>query len=489
VKKLIVIGAGLAGLTAAAQCARKGYDVTVLEKNDAPGGVARTLERGGFTFDMGPTWYLMAEVFDRFFAEFGKTTADYFELTALDPSYTIHFEDGRQAHITRDLSKVAALFEGLEPGAGKKLKGYLEESEYKYRTALDEFLYREYNSIFDFFNKKMLFEGMKLRIFQKLDPYLKRYFISEKIRKILEYNIVFLGCSPFKSPALYSLMSHVDLVQGVSYPMGGIGSLVRAVYDLAREQGVNFHFNSEVSSIEVKDGRAERVIASTGNFKGDIVLNAADYRLCEKNFLRPEHRTYSDRYWNKRLLAPTAFLIYLGLNKKIPGLSHHTLYLAEDWDRHFETIFDRPAWPDNPSFYIGCPSKTDSSVAPENGENLFVLVPVAPGLDDSDKTREQFADRIISKIESLTGETIRDSIIVKQIVSHCNFKELGYFKGTSLGLAHTLFQTAFFRPAHRSKRVSNLYFTGHYTHPGIGMPMVVIASHVISDKILREMGA
>ena len=483
---IIIIGAGLSGLSAACLLARRGFRVTVLEKEDIPGGVARNFSEKGFTFDRGPSWYLMPEVFDRFFSIFGKSTSDYLELVDLDPSYRIYFHDRDSAVITRDLERNCALFESIEPGSGQMLRRYLEEARYKYDTAMEEFLYREYSSIFDFFNKKMLIEGTRLHIFNKLDRYARRFFANDRLRKILEYNIVFLGCTPFKSPALYSLMSHVDITQGVRYPMGGIYSLVDALYRLALEQGVQFMFNSTVTGINVKNGCAESVTADGERIPAHRVLCTTDYHHGDTELLEARYRGYSDRYWNSRTLAPSALLMHLGLDRKVPGLEHHTLYLSESWDEHFASIFDRPGWPSDPSYYIGCPSKTDPGVAPDGCENVFVLVPVAPGLDDSDEKRGALADSILDHMGGLLGTDIKGSVMFRRIVSHRQFAAGNLFRGTALGLAHTLFQTARFRPSHRSRKVRNLYYSGHYTHPGIGMPMVMISSQVVSEIICRE---
>lgn len=485
-KSIVIIGAGLCGLASAALLARKGFKVTVVEQRNDPGGVAGSFADQGFTFDTGPTWYLMQEVFEDFFAHFGTSASQYYRLVDLDPSFKIFFGNGEQAVINRDIEHNKRIFEQLEPGGAHNLERYLAAAKYKYETALAEFLYREYTSIFQFFNRKMLLEGTKLHIFQKLDNYAKRFFKSSQARKILEYNIVFLGCTPYKSPALYSLMSHVDITRGVSYPMGGIHAIADGLHTLAKEQGAAFLFNHEVRSIIVDSGKTTGVETSQGFIPADIVLSTADYHHTETELLAPQWRRYSTRYWETRTLAPAVLLIFLGLNKRLHSLEHHNLYLSDKWQEHFITIFDRPAWPSNPSYYVGCPSRTDPSTAPPGCENLFILVPVAPGLDDTDDVRNRFADSIIDHLEQTFGQSIRDSIVTRRIMAHREFKAQHLYRGTALGLAHTLFQTAYFRPAHRSTKVSNLYFAGHYTHPGIGMPMVLIGSRVIADKIMHE---
>ena len=486
-KRIAIIGAGLSGLSAAALLAKRGFAVTVIDRHDTPGGVARSFTDKGFTFDMGPSWYLMPEVFERFFAEFGKKASDFFKLVSLDPSYKVFFGPRDSVVIRKDHEYIVQLFESLEAGAGERIIAYLDDAQYKYETAMAEFLYRDYQSIFDFFNKKTIMGGVKLNLFQSLDKHIRRSFAHEKIQKILGYNVVFIGCSPFKSPALYSLMSHVDITSGVYYPMGGMHTLVDALYAVGMEHGVKFMWGEEATAINISQGTAHSVTTQRQVIDADCILAAVDYHHAEQDLIPPEYRSYSKSYWKRRLLAPSALIIYLGLNKKIPGLEHHNLFLSESWKRHFQTIFDTPSWPENPSYYIGCPSKTDPSLAPQDGENLFILVPVAPVLDDNDHKREQFADAILSHIEKLLEIKITDAIVVKRIISPRDFHgSHKLYKGTAMGLAHTLFQSALFRPSHRSKKVSNLYFSSHYTHPGIGMPMVIISSHIIADIIGRD---
>ncbi len=486
-KRVVVIGAGLSGLSSAALLAKKGFAVTVVEKHGTPGGVARSFKDQGFTFDMGPSWYLMPEVFDRFFSEFGRSTSDFFRLISLDPSYKVFFGPHESLIIKRDKGYTFPVFEGLEKGAGVKIETYLQDAQYKYETAMKEFLYREYHSLFDFFNMKTLREGIKLNLFQNLDKHIRRNFKNGKIKKLLGYNVVFIGCSPFKSPALYSLMSHVDITLGVFYPLGGISRLVQAIYELAENYGVKFIFGEEANTITVANGKAATVETGKKSIEADAFVAAVDYHHAEQDFIPPAYRSYSKSYWNKRVLAPSVMIIYLGLNKKIPGLAHHNLFLSEHWEDHFADIFDKPSWPAKPSYYVGCPSKTDSTVAPKGAENLFILVPVAPDLDDSDAVRKEFSGRILTHLEGLLEVKLADAIVVKQIATQRDFKQAyNLYKGTAMGLAHTLFQSAIFRPSHRSKKLSNLYFSSHYTHPGIGMPMVIISSHIIADMIQRD---
>ncbi|MCX6660920.1 MAG: phytoene desaturase family protein [Euryarchaeota archaeon] len=461
-KTVIIIGSGFGGMAAAALLAKDGFNVTVLEKNDQPGGRAIVWNQKGFVFDMGPSWYLMPDVFEKFFAEFGKKPEDYYKLLRLNPAYRVFFDKDEIVDISPDLEQNLQLFERYQPGGREQFKKYLTAAQYQYQIAMNEFIYKEYRHLWDFFSLRLLSKGSKLHIFTSLDKYAQRYITDPKLRKILEYTMVFLGGTPFDTPALYSLMSHVDFNLGVWYPDGGFGALARAFQRLASEQGVTFKFESEVEKILVSGNKVTGVKTSKGNMSADVVIANADYHHVETNLLDQQNQTYTQQYWEKRAIAPSALLMYLGVEGKIKSFAHHNLYFASQWQDHFNTIFHEPKWPEDPSYYVSCPSKTDPSVAPKEDENLFVLVPVAAGLQDTEKTREKYFTKVMDHLESLHYHA---------------------YKGTALGLAHTLGQTAIFRCSHQSKKVKGLYYTGHYTHPGIGVPMVVISSQIIAQQL------
>jgi phytoene desaturase len=483
-KKVIVIGAGFGGLAAAGLLAKDGFNVEVFEKNEQAGGRASVWRKDGFQFDMGPSWYLMPDVFEKFFSEFGKKPEDFMDLKRLDPSYKVFFDKYDIVDIYADLEKNLETFEKLEKGAKQKFKDYLATSKYQYDIAMKDFIYKDYKHLYDFFKPKLVVEGTKLHMFSKLDDYAKRFFVSEKIRKILEYTIVFLGGSPYKSPALYSLMSHVDFNMGVWYPIGGIGKLVEGMKKVAESEGAEFNFNQPVKKIKVEGGLVKGIETDNGFFDADIVICNADMPYAEMNLLDDKNLSYRGDYWDKLKMAPSAYLLFLGIDKKLDGIIHHNLYFDSSWEVHFSQIFDKPTWPDNPSYYVSATSKTDSTVAPKGCENLFVLVPVAAGLEDNDKIREKYYNKTLKHFEKLIGQDILDSVVVKRIFAHNDFIDRYHaYKGTALGLAHTLRQTAVFRPKHESKKVKNLYYTGHYNHPGIGVPMVIISSQIISNNI------
>jgi phytoene desaturase len=486
-KKVVVVGAGFGGLSAACLLSSKGYDVTVLEKNSGAGGRARVYREKDFVFDMGPSWYLMPEVFDSYFELFGKRREDYYDLFRLDPYYQVFFEGGQRARITANIDDTLAAFEAFEPGGADNLKRYLAGAKYKYDVAMREFLHRDYRTVFDFLNKRLMTEGLKLNVFSSLDKYVSKYFSSDQAKKILEYAMVFLGNSPTNAPALYSIMSHVDLNLGVWYPKGGLYAVVEGLLKLAAETGVKIRYDAEVRRIVHRGGRAAGVETAEGEMAADIVLVNADYAHTELELLDEEGRSYSRGYWDKAVWAPSMFIAYLGTNRKIGALEHHNLYFAKAWERHFTEIFDRPAWPGNPSFYASCPSRTDPLAAPAGKENIFLLVPVAPGLEDTEEIREEYFEKAMDRFEGIIGEKIRPHLVVKRIYSQRDFiADYHAWKGTALGLAHTLRQTAVFRPARRSKKIKGLYFSGHYTHPGVGVPMTFISSRIAAEEIRKD---
>ena len=487
----VVIGAGFAGMAAAALLAKDDYDVTVVEKNDRPGGRAMVHEEEGYSFDMGPSWYMMLEAFERFFAEFGKTPDDFYETVRLNPSYRVFFNQDDIVDVHADLDQNMALFNELEPGGAKKLQKFLDQSQYQYEVAINDFIYREYESYKDILDLQLIIEGTKLRIFQSLDRFAKRFFSSVKARKLIEYSIAFVGGAPHISPAMYALLAHCDLNLGIWYPVGGYGSVMNAVYHLAEQQGATFQFDTNVKRIRIDGGIATGVSTDQGDIDADIVLNTADYWHGEMNMLPERYRTYRQRYWKKRVLAPASYLIFLGLDTKLDALVHHNLYLNPDWGAYFQQVFGSDTqWPDDPSYYVSCQSHTDPSMAPEGGENITILVLVAPGLQDTAEIRERYYNQIMDHFEQLVGVNVREHVVTKRIFAHNDFiSHFNAYKGTSLGLAHTLRQTAIFRPHHRSKKVDNLYYAGHYTHPGVGVPVTLISSQIVHRLIEEDHGA
>jgi len=487
-KKIIIIGSGFCGLASGALLAKQGYSVTILEKNEQVGGRASVFKEKGFTFDMGPSWYLMPDVFEKFFSLFNAKPSDFYSLKRLDPSYRIFFGQNDIVDIASTIESNIALFKTLEEDGDKRLQKYLTASQKQYESSMEGFVYRSYDDIFDPSFLKALPSAMFMNFFESIGKYATHFFNSEKARKILQYNIVFLGGSTKNTPALYAIMAHIDFNLGVWYPQGGFGEIVKALQQLCERYGVDIRCNQNVKKILVTDGIAKGVRTETGDLYSDIVLSNADYHFTETQLLDKEYQTYPESYWEKKTIAPSGFIAYLGLNKKIPQLSHHNLFLDNDWEQHFDEIFNNPKWPENPSYYISCPSKTDSTVAPEGCENVFILVPVAAGLQDNPKIREDYFEKTLTHLEKLLDTNLRESIVFKKLFAHNDFStRYNAYKGTALGLSHTLFQSAWFRPRHTSKKVKNLFYAGGYTHPGIGVPMQFITAQIITKIIASKL--
>lgn len=486
-KRVVIIGAGIGGLGAAGLFAKKGYRVTVLEKNQNAGGRANVFEQNGFRFDMGPSWYLAPDIFEHFFDLMGEKVEDHLDLERLSPSYRIFFRSGGEPlDINSNIERDSALFESIEPGAGEKLKQYLKQSEYQYGVATQHFMYKNYDNIFDFFNKRVMTEGQKLSVFSTMHSFVSKFFESNKLRQVMEYTMVFLGTSPYEAPALYNLMSHMDFNQGVFYPKGGFYELINALASMGESQGAVIKTNAPVKKIIVENGQAVGVKLEDGStIDADLVISNADMWFTETQLLEKRWQSHSERYWQKRVMAPSAFIMYLGISEKLPSLTHHNLLFSQDWRKNFDDIYKDPCLPEEPSLYICAPSVTDPDVAPEGKENLFVLVPIASGLSMANGDKEAYADKIILLIEKEMGlPGLKEKIEYKRIYTVENFaQDYNSLKGSALGLAHTLRQTAIFRPKNRSKKVSNLFYVGAGTNPGIGTQICLISAELAYKRV------
>lgn len=489
---IVIIGSGVGGLASAVLLAKDGHHVTVIEKNEQPGGRAGILDRDGFRFDMGPSWYLMPEVFERFYQSVGTSTAEQLKLHHLSPHYRMFFPDGSHVDITGDLERDKQTFEQIEPGSAQAFDRYLEQSKRKYDVSLDTILYRNIRGISDFYNEefrsRMMAAGKELDVFESMDHYVRRFFKTEKMQQIIQYTLIFLGGMPQNTPALYSLMSHIDFNLGVWYPQGGIHAIIESLVRLGQQHGVEYAYDRPVTNIETRNGQAVAVHCSAGDsiesYPCDLVLSNADYRHTESLIDRKRLRQYPDLYWNTRSLAPSAFILYLGVRGKIQELVHHNLIFSQNWGGAFKELTTKPTWPRDPSLYICVPSKTDPAVAPDGDENLFVLLPIAPGLYETKDSREAYGNFILDYIQKYLGTHFADRIVVRETFSVSDFAaRYNAQKGTALGLAHTMLQTSVFRPPNRSRRIGNLYFVGANTTPGIGVPMCLISAHLVHDQI------
>lgn len=486
--RVIVIGSGFAGLAAATTLAAKGCAVTLLEKNAVPGGRAREFSAEGFRFDMGPSWYWMPDVFDDYFARFGKQVSDYYQLVRLDPSYQIFFDQRSVMEVPAGREALYALFEKYEPGSTAALDKFLQEAEYKYRVGMNEFVHKPGHSILEFADWRVVKSMFRLQMFQSMSKHVRTLFKHEQLRQLLEFPVLFLGATPANTPAMYSLMNYADLVLGTWYPMGGMHRIVQAMVQLAEEQGVKLVLEQEVQRIEVTAGKATRVVTQNDIYEADIVVAGADYHHVEQHLLEPQYRQYDEPYWDRRTMAPSSLLFYLGVNQRLQGLHHHNLFFDEDFARHAIEIYDDPQWPSKPLFYVCAPSVTDTSVAPAGCENLFVLIPLAPDLEDTDELREKYYDIVMTRLEKLTGQEVRPHVVYKRSYAHRDFKDDYHaYKGNAYGLANTLLQTAFLKPKMRSSKVENLFYTGQLTTPGPGVPPSLISGQVVAEEVIRKM--
>ena len=489
----VVIGAGFAGLSCATALAARGFRVTVVEKNDQPGGRARQWQHDGFTFDMGPSWYWMPEVFEEYFARYGHQVSDFYTLDRLDPSYQVVFGPADTVRVPAQLAELRQLFERLEPGAATRLDEFLRQAAYKYRVGMTEFVWKPSRSIKEFLDPRLVVDAIRLDLWQSMSRHVRKFFRHPHLLKLLEFPVLFLGATPQNTPALYSLMNYADLALGTWYPQGGMYQIVRAMVAVAAEKGVVLRTSAPVAEIEVSaEGRATGVrLASGERLTADVVVAAADYHHAEQQLLPTRWRTYTEAYWQSRTLAPSSLLFYLGVNRRCANLLHHTLFFDEDFDRHARDIYEAPAWPDRPLFYVSAPSVTDPTTAPAGCENLFVLMPVAPGLTDDDAaTRARYYDLLLTRLEAHCGHPIRPHVVVKRSYAHRDFQaDYHALRGNAYGLANTLRQTALFKPALKSAKVSNLYFTGQLTVPGPGVPPSLISGEVVAREVARDQPA
>lgn len=484
-KKVTVIGAGFASISAACYLAKAGFEVNVYEKNAQLGGRARQYIRDGFKFDMGPTWYWMPDVFERFFADFNKKPSDYYGLQRLGPSYRVYFGEKDYIDISDDLKTIMATFEKEEDHAGEALATFLDKAEKNYNIAIRDLVYKPGLSPLELVSWDTMREFPQF--FTTISDISRRKFKSERLRQIIEFPVLFLGAKPSMTPAFYSFMNFADLKLGTWYPSGGMKSVVDGMTRLAEELGVKFHTNASVTNINSgKDKIVTSITIDNVDKDVDILVSGADYVHSEQ-LLSEKDRMYSDTYWKKKVMAPSSLLFYVGLDKKVDRLLHHTLFFDVSFEAHAKAIYDEPEWPEKPLFYASFPSITDASVAPEGKEAAIFLIPLAPDLEDSEALRQQYFDIIIDRLEQLTQQEIKSSVLFSDSYCVTDFKEdYNSFKGNAYGMANTLMQTAFLRPKLKSKKLDNLYYTGQLTVPGPGVPPSLISGKLVSEIISKD---
>ncbi len=478
-----IIGAGFASLSAAAYLAQAGFDVTVYEKNEAIGGRARQFKKDGFTFDMGPSWYWMPDVFERFFADFGKKPSDYYNLIKLSPAYRVYFGKEDVIDIADNPADIRAHFEHIEPGSGKHLDDFLAEAKSSYDIAIKDLVYRPGLSPLELVTPKTA--AHLGRFFGNISSRIRKKFKDSRLVRILEFPVLFLGAKPTDTPPFYSFMNYADFGLGTWHPETGMFDVVNAMSTLAKEWGVKFETAANVQEIIVEKGVAKGIMVNGKKQFADYVLSGADYHHTE-TLLPQAFRAYSEKYWDSRVFAPTCLIFYVGFNRKIPGITHHALFFDSDFDQHARDIYDKPKWPRQPLFYANFPSKTDPTAAPQGMESGFFLIPLAPGIEDTEKLRETYFEKIINRFESITGEAIKKNIIFQTAFCKNDFvNDYNSYKGNAYGLANTLLQTAFLRPSLKSKKVKNLFFTGQLTVPGPGVPPALISGKLTAGLIIK----
>lgn len=485
-RKVIVTGSGFAGLSAASFMAREGWEVTVFEKNDTPGGRAARWVEDGFVFDKGPSFYWMPDVFERYFKQFDRQASDYYRLHRLDPSYRVYWSED-YTDIPAQLEQIKQLFESWETGSAASLDRYLQGAAYKYEVGMNRLVYKPGKSLMEFMDWPTISGVFRLDVFTSIRRHIARYFKHPRIRQLMEFPVLFLGALPQDTPALYSLMNYADIKGGTWHPEGGMYTVVQAMVQLAEELGVQFRYAEEVKKINVVNGRAAGVVTDKGSYQADAVISGADYHFTETNLLQPQYRTYSEKYWNSRVMAPSCLLYYVGVKKRLTRLRHHNLFFDVPFEPHGHAIYKEPAWPSSPLFYVSVPSLTDRTMAPDDGESLVFLVPVASGLQgDTMELRKEYFDHIAARLEEQSGETFRDAIACWQSYSVSDFvKDYHSFRGNAYGLANTLRQTAILRPSCQSKKVKNLFFTGQLTVPGPGVPPSLISGEVVARELIK----
>jgi len=487
-KSVIVIGSGFAGLSSATFLAKAGYDVTVLEKNDSLGGRARVWETEGFKFDMGPSWYWMPDVFERYFKSFGYNVSDLYELVRLDPSYRVVFGPNDHEDQSANMAELEAMFDRLDPGSSKRLRKFLAEAAYKYEVGIKDLVHKPSRSLLEFADFRILKGLFQLDLLKDMRKHVAEVSTHPKLKAIMEFPVLFLGALPQNTPALYSLMNYADMSMGTWYPQGGMHKIIEAMVKVAKEQGVKFRTKAEVKGFKYSGNKIVGVLTKTGGFSADIVVAGADYHHIDQEVSEEGRREYSKQYWDKRKMAPSSLLYYLGIKGEVPNVLHHNLFFDHELDQHAAELYTHPQWPTKPLFYASAPTKTDKSIAPEGCENMFLLMPTAPGLaGDSEEVREKYYDIMMDRLEQFTGSSIRDRVVVKRSFAYSDFKsEYNSFKGNAYGLANTLDQTAILKPRLKSKKISNLYFSGQLTTPGPGVPPTLISGEVVSKEIAKN---
>lgn len=487
--KIAIIGSGFSGLSAACYLAKAGHEVHVYEKNAEPGGRSRQFRTPeGYVFDMGPSWYWMPDVFERFFGDFGHKVSDFYDLKILSPSFDVVFPENDTLSVPENYSQLLSLFESIEPGSSLQLDKFMNEAQFKYETGMGKLVYKPGISIMEFADLDLMRGALRLQVFSSFSSHVRKYFSNPKLIALMEFPVLFLGAMPQDTPALYSLMNYAGLKLGTWYPKGGFGKVIDAIVKLAESYGAKFHFNSAVEKINIEKNLVSSITIKNSEVRVDAVIASADYQHVEDKLIPESYRNYPNSYWAKKTFAPSCLIFYIGLNKKIEKLNHHTLFFEEDLLEHSKEIYKNPKWPVKPLFYVCCPSKSDVSVAPAGHENLFFLMPIAPGLEDGEELREKYFKLMIRRLEKQIDAEILDLIDYKRSYCVSNFiEDYNSYKGNAYGLANTLMQTAVLKPGIKNKKISNLFYAGQLTVPGPGVPPALISGKIVAEILLKNL--
>lgn len=488
-RKIIVLGAGFSGLSAAAYLSRQGFEVEILEKNSMAGGRARKLDAEGFSFDMGPSMYWMPEVFERFFAHFGTHSSNFYELVQLNPGYRIFFDGNQRLDIPASQEELFKVFESIEKGSSRKLKKFLENAQKRYRFVTQNLIYKPSNSITEYLSPGIVHKLLSFNLLRSYSSYTRNLFRDKRLQYIVNFPMLFLGAVPSKTPSIYSLINHANFGIGTWYPLGGLHKVAQAMETVCYDFGVDITYNVNVDQFELLKDKVNSAHFGHRNFYGEYFVSSADYYHTDQHIVPKGKSNYKKRYWDKKTLGPSALIFYVGLNKKVPSLLHHNMFVDADFNQQLNNIGRSPKWPESPSFFVTAASKTDPAVAPEGGENLVIMLPVASGLDDTGKRREHYFNLIIERLEHWTKCSIKDSIVYQKSYAHTDFvHDYNAFKGNAYGLANTLGQIGPFRPKLNNRKLRNLFYTGHYTVPGAGIAPAVVSGEIVAREIYKATG-
>lgn len=487
--RVAVIGSGFSGLSAACYLSKEGHEVHVFEKNPSIGGRARQHKTPeGYVFDMGPSWYWMPDVFERFFADFGHSVADFYSLKLLEPSFDIVFPENEVMHVPSDYNELCNMFESIEKGSSAKLVKFMEDAKFKYEVGMKKLVYKPGLSISEFFDMELIQGAMRLEVFSSFSKHVRKYFSNPNLIALMEFPVLFLGAMPQDTPALYSLMNYAGLKLGTWYPEGGFGKVIESMGKLAEDKGAVFHLNSPVEEIVHLNKSVHGIVVNGKELAFDAVIASSDYHHTESSLLKSEDRNYSEKYWNEKTFAPSCLIFYLGLNKKVQSIEHHTLFFEEDLNQHSHEIYKDPRWPSAPLFYVCCPSKSDDSVAPEGHENLFLLMPIAIDLPDDETRREKYFQNMMQRLEKHVGEDLFANIDYKKSYCINDFKlDYNSYKGNAYGLANTLMQTANLKPKIKNSKIKNLFYSGQLTVPGPGVPPSIISGKLAAQQVINQL--